>query len=177
MRTEYLVRRAQRGSKDAFVALIEAHKLAMYRTAKTLLTKEEDVEDALSEAVLRAFSGLPDLREPGYFKAWLMRLVINCAVDLLRSQRGEAPLRALSEAPSAPRQAEERRDLALDVQSVLEELSGNDRLVLVLYYFVGLPSKEIAELLHMNDGAVRMRLTRSRQRFEKLYAEREGESS
>ena len=89
---ERLVRRAQRGDKAAFMDLIEENQLALYRAAKAILHREEDVEDAVQEAICKAFYKLSDLRQPKYFKTWLTRILINCCYDLLRQQKGLVPL-------------------------------------------------------------------------------------
>ena len=52
---ERLVRKAQRGDKNAFMALIEKNQLALYRAAKAILHREEDVEDAVQETICKAF--------------------------------------------------------------------------------------------------------------------------
>ena len=58
-----LVRKAQSGDKAAFVRLIEENQLTMYRTAKAILHQEADVEDAVQEAICRAFDKLCTLRQ------------------------------------------------------------------------------------------------------------------
>ena len=115
-----LVRKAQRGDKDAFVGLIEKNQLALYRTAKAILHREEDVEDAVQEAICKAFYKLSDLRQPKYFKTWLTRILINCCYDLLRQQRGLVPLEVLPEEGRA-----DDRDLPLDVRRALDSLGEN----------------------------------------------------
>lgn len=108
---EKLVRRAQRGDRDAFVRLIEEHKLSMTRTALAVLHDEEDAADAIGETVLTAFAKLHTLREPKYFKTWLTRVLLCNCFGILRLRRGLAPLDQLPEG-AAP---EKDRDLALDV--------------------------------------------------------------
>ena len=88
---ERLVRKAQRGDKNAFMALIEKNQLALYRAAKAILHREEDVEDAVQETICKAFYKLSDLRQPKYFKTWLTRILINCCYDLLRQQKAWCP--------------------------------------------------------------------------------------
>ncbi len=51
MRTEYLVRKAQNGDKNAFLQLMRDNELALYRAAKSILHSEEDVEDSVQETV------------------------------------------------------------------------------------------------------------------------------
>ena len=114
---ERLVRKAQRGDKNAFMALIEKNQLALYRAAKAILHREEDVEDAVQETICKAFYKLSDLRQPKYFKTWLTRILINCCYDLLRQKKGLVPLEILPEEG-----ASDERETSLDVQRVLAEL-------------------------------------------------------
>lgn len=165
---ERLVRKAQRGDKAAFVALIEQNQLALYRAAKAILHREEDVEDAVQETVCKAFFKLSDLRQPKYFKTWLTRILINCCYDLLRQQKGLVPLEILPEDG-----AEEEREASLDVQLVLDELGENDRLVLTLFYLNDISVKDIAGMLSISEGAVKQRLSHGRKKFREAYEGRE----
>ena len=165
---ERLVRKAQRGDKNAFMALIEKNQLALYRAAKAILHREEDVEDAVQETICKAFYKLSDLRQPKYFKTWLTRILINCCYDLLRQQKGLVPLEVVPEEGRA-----DERETSLDVQRVLAELGENDRLALTLYYLNDLPIKDIAEMLQISEGAVKQRLSHGRKKFKEAYEERE----
>lgn len=165
---ERLVRKAQRGDKNAFMALIEQNQLALYRAAKAILHREEDVEDAVQEAICKAFYKLSDLRQPKYFKTWLTRILINCCYDLLRQQKGLVPLEILPEEGVS-----EERKTSLDVQQVLRDLGENDRLVLTLYYLNDISVKDIAGMLAISEGAVKQRLSHGRKKFRQVYEERE----
>ena len=165
---ERLVRRAQRGDKAAFMDLIEENQLALYRAAKAILHREEDVEDAVQEAICKAFYKLSDLRQPKYFKTWLTRILINCCYDLLRQQKGLVPLEVVPEEGRA-----DERETSLDVQQALNDLGENDRLVLTLYYLNDIPVKDIAGTLGISEGAVKQRLVHGRQKFRQAYEGRE----
>ena len=97
VKTEKLVRMAQRGDREAFVCLMEAHKLSMSRTALAVLHNEEDAADAIGDTVLTAFTKLCTLREPKYFKTWLTRVLLCNCYSILRLRRGLAPLEELPE--------------------------------------------------------------------------------
>ena len=163
-----LVRKAQSGDKAAFVRLIEENELPMYRAAKAILHQEADVEDAIQEAVCRAFDKLCTLRQTKYFKTWLTRIVINCCYDILRQQKGLYPLDVLPEEPR-----EDDLDTPLDVQEALKAMSENDRLMLTLFYLNDMPVKEIARLLNISEGAAKMRLSNGRKRFREIMETRE----
>lgn len=163
-----LVRKAQSGDKAAFVRLIEENEFPMYRAAKAILHQEADVEDAIQEAVCRAFDKLCTLRQAKYFKTWLTRIVINCCYDILRQQKGLYPLEVLPEEPR-----EDDLDTPLDVQQALKALSENDRLMLTLFYLNDMPVKEIARLLNISEGAAKMRISNGRKRFREIMETRE----
>ena len=71
------VKRAKRGDKEAFCNLIRLNKVAVYRVAKAILNKEEDIEDAVSESILKAYKNIQTLKDEAFFKTWLIRIVIN----------------------------------------------------------------------------------------------------
>ena len=171
-KTEKLVRRAQQGEKDAFVALMEESKLSMSRTALAILHREEDAADAISETVLTAFTKLCNLRNPQYFKTWLTRILIFNCYGILRQQKRTVPLEELPEREWEVDPAGDY-DNVIDIQASFRELAENDRLILTLFYMEDLSVKEIAGLLHLRESAVKTRLNRSRNRFRKVYEERE----
>ncbi len=146
------------------------YEMPMYRTAKAILHREDDVEDAVQEAVCRAFYKIGDVRKPRSFKAWLMRVVINCCFDLLRDQRGIVPLELLPEPAFTA-----EYDTALDVRESLAALGENDRLILTLYYLNDLSVRDVAKLLGISEGAVKQRLVHGRKRFKDAYEAREQE--
>lgn len=57
--------------KETFCRLVEEHQSALYRTARSILSNQQDAEDAVQEAVCAAYSHLDRLREPEKFKSWL----------------------------------------------------------------------------------------------------------
>ena len=166
---ERLVRKGQSGDKEAFIALMESHKLSMSRAALAILHNEEDAADAIAETVMEAFAQLHTLRQPKYFKTWLTRALICNCYDILRQRRRFVPLEDIPEPAGG-----EPDDQALDVRESLAALAENDRLVLTLHYLDGLKVKEIAKVLGVKEGAVKSRLMRGRNRLQKIYLEREG---
>ena len=62
------VKRAKRGDKEAFCNLIRINKIALYRVAKSILNNEDDIEDAVSEAVLKAYKNIKTLKHEEFFK-------------------------------------------------------------------------------------------------------------
>lgn len=169
---EKLVKRAQKGDKDAFVELMERQKLSMSRTALAILHNQEDAADAISETVLTAFTKLCTLREAKYFKTWLTRVLICNCYDLLRLRQRSVPMDEVPE-EAWGQSGDREQDNVIDVSQSLAALGENDRLILTLFYMDDLRIRDIAAMLSMNENTVKSRLTRARQRFQTVYTERE----
>lgn len=161
-----LIGKAKRGDRDAFTALIEQHKEMLYNTAMLLLRNEDDALDAVQDAILSCWEELPALKHTQYFKTWLTRILLNKCYDCLRFRKHFAE-------PGADFDpgVETDWDTGLDVGQALERLPQMDQVVLSLFYYDGFRTKEIAKALSISDEAVRVRLSRSRNRFKKILTE------
>ena len=89
---DLLVKRAQKGDAEAFIRLIEKHKISMYKAAKSYLKNEEDVADVMQDTVLSAFEHIRELKHTGYFKTWITRILINHCLDMLKQEKRCVPV-------------------------------------------------------------------------------------
>ena len=80
-----LITEAKNGDKEAFVRLIRMNKQSLYKTAWIYLRDEQDIADALQNTILSCYENIQRLREPKYFKTWLMRILINECKDILHA--------------------------------------------------------------------------------------------
>lgn len=87
-----LITEAKNGDKEAFVRLIRMNKQSLYKTAWIYLRDEQDIADALQNTILSCYENIQRLREPKYFKTWLMRILINECKDILRQKNHAAEL-------------------------------------------------------------------------------------
>ena len=157
---EKLVKQAQKGSKEAFVMLIEQNKHAMTRLAMTILSDDEDVADAVAETVLRVVEKLGELRQPKYFKTWMTRILLNNCYQILRGQKREIPVEIL------PYNGYEQQvDIRMDIWNTLSILSENDKLILTLYYLDDLSTKEISKPLEVNENTIKAIILPGKRRF------------
>lgn len=69
-----LVRKAQRGDKNAFITLMEEQKQTMYKVAVGILRNDTDAADAMQDTVLSCYENLQNLREPKYFQTWMFSI-------------------------------------------------------------------------------------------------------
>jgi RNA polymerase sigma-70 factor (ECF subfamily) len=157
-----LARNGAGGQGEAFAALIERFERAALGVAYAILRDADRAGDAVQEAFLRAWQELPGLKEEAKFGSWLMQIVRHAAIDARRRQRptvGEFPDLA---AGGLPEDQVEAADRARLVKAALEELDDTTRQAVMLRYYDGLGSKEIADLLDTSPAAVDMRLSRAR---------------
>lgn len=156
------VKRAKKGNKDAFCNLIRINKLALYRVAKSILSKEEDVEDAISESILKAYKNIKSLKDESLFKTWLIRIVINESNNLYKKRIKEVAVDR--EHFINIKTNDTYKDLTLynAINSLDEEL----RITTILFYFEDIKYKDIAKILSIKEGTVKSRLSRAK---EKLY--------
>ena len=139
----------------------------LLRLALSILRHPQNAEDAVSAAVITAYQKLDTLREDAALKAWLMRITARCCYDALRKTKREVLY-------SEPVETGE----TLFIEPVEETLYGKLRRlpqgqaqVLVLYYYEGYSTAEIAQILGLPRPAVSMRMTRGRNRLKALLEE------
>ena len=157
---EELIRRARAGDGAAFVELMEGQKGTMYKVARSYLHNDADAADAMSEAVLACFEKLDTLRQPQYFRTWLVRILIRKCQDILRERKRSVPLEEL-----APAGRDEPGHARVEFLDLLDSLDEKYRTVLLLYYGEGFTVKEIAQAMDWKEETVKTRLKRARAGF------------
>lgn len=165
-----LIKRSKKGDKEAFALLMDMHRQMLYNTALLVLHQEDDALDAIQDAILACWENLPTLRKDQYFKTWLVKILLNKCRDIQRSQSHYAFVEELPESGGEP-----DWDTHMDVGRAMGRLGDQDQLILSLFYYDDLNIRQIAEALSISEGAVRTRLTRSRERFKKIYLQEKGE--
>ena len=157
--------------KDDFTRLVLQNQTAMFRTARAIVSTDEDAEDAVQSAICTAFTELDALRDPAKFKSWILRIVVNNCYDLCRKYR---PITDLSEVqdflPADDPDPTERLSLWEAVLSLNPEM----RSVVTLFYYDGFSIREISRTLGISDVAVKTRLSRSRKQLRLLLTDEQG---
>ena len=143
-----------------FIAEIETCSDMMYRVAWSILRNDADVQDALQDAVLKAWEKRDKLRDEKFFRTWITRILINACYDTQRKRRrivsmDEIPESTVSNAPDP--------DLTLALQALPEKL----RLPLVLCYSEGMSYEEAADVLRIPITTLRGRLRRGKEELRK----------
>lgn len=147
--------------KDKFTQEVLDAETTMYRVAKSILINESDCEDAVSEAVVKAYSKLHTLREERYFKTWLIRILIN---ECYRIKRSHSRLLPLEEYSGGLTVSDEPHS---DLYRALTRLKPQLRIAIVLHYIEGYSVAETAGILKIPSGTVKSRLHTGRNLLKK----------
>lgn len=156
-----------RSDADFRVRLEHALERA-YRLAAVILTDEREAEDVTQDAVERAWRARGSLRDPDRFEPWFQRIVVNVCRDRLRRRRGGPPtvsadgaalLRYVLPHSGPDLQGVTARRDALD--HALRALSEEQRIVVVMRFYLDLEIDEIARRAGMRTGTVKSRLHRA----------------
>ena len=153
-----LVRDARRGNDAAFTLLLRPLLEPAYRLAVGMLQDRQLAEDAVQEAAVNAWRKLHQLREGAEMRPWFFGIVANESRKTRRSR-----WRGVLKIGAEPRRAEAPDDTVvqrLELRSGLKRLRPEQRLVVVLYFYLDLPLEEIATITRASFAAVRGRLYR-----------------
>ena len=148
-----------------FAARIWAMRQTLFRICFSQLPSAQDREDAVQEALARAWRKRGQLREEGYLQTWLVRILLNVCHDMQRRGQRMVPTAEI-ELPV--------QDTSPDgaLREALLALPEKYRLPILLYYLEGYSLRQVAQMLHIPENTVKTRLSRGRQQLkERLHEE------
>lgn len=157
-----LVILAQHGDEQAFYQLIEQEQHKLYRMAYVYVQNENDAVEVFQQTIIRAYEGLPQLKEPHYFSTWLTRIIINCCKTYIAKNKRVQPVepQALVDLNStSPTYIEEE----LDLWQALCQLEEKYKTVLLLRFYQDYSVKDIAAILQCPEGTVKTHIRRGLQ--------------
>jgi RNA polymerase sigma-70 factor (ECF subfamily) len=157
-----LVERARTGDHQAFAELARASSDRLFALASLVLGDSEAAQDALQEALILAWRGIQALREPDAWEAWSTRLTVRACYKLARRERRRTRLQRVVAADD-PGLAFERPPAILDrdeVERGFRTLGTDQRVIMVLHFYLGLPLTEAATVLGIPAGTAKSRLHR-----------------
>ena len=135
------------------------------RCCFVILCNEQDAQDAIQDTFCRYLEKKPHFRDEEHEKAWLIKVATNISRDMIRfrSRHPKISVEELENSLEAPRQKETLTELL--------SLPVRHKTVLYLHYAEGYRIKEIADILGISEGAVKMRLRRGREQMKLLREE------
>src|SRR5262245_18855977 len=168
------VERARAGDEDAFRMQVERHSHSLFRLAYRLTGNEQDAEDVVQDAFLKAYRRLDQFESRANFGSWLYRIAANCAVDVLRTRmrrRDERPLGSdgedgeelpgLPASDPGPDRMAHASEVRQRITAAMARLSPLERAAFVLRHFEERSTSEIGAALGLETGAVKQSVFRA----------------
>ncbi|MDD3146006.1 MAG: sigma-70 family RNA polymerase sigma factor [Candidatus Riflebacteria bacterium] len=166
-----LIELAKRGQKSAFTQLVKMYYGTVMYYLLGMNIRHADAEDVAQEAFINAFRKISQVNTSGSFIGWLLRIARNQFIDKLRREKKLDTSGSTYELEefSDHRTPEAQVVSAAEVENIFSDLKPRERVILELRVFQNLPFIEVAEILEMTEGNVRLifhrLITRLRSRF------------
>lgn len=172
---EFLTAQAILKDKEALAALYTATYKSAYFVAYRMTKNEDSAVDILHDCYIKAFANLDTIAEPKKFDKWFNRIVANKCLDYLKRRKpmfledvyGEEFEEELPDDRygNNPQIYSENEDINRIVRQIIEELSEEQRLCVLMYYYDEMSVRDIAEELGVSENTVKSRLRLARNRI------------
>jgi len=172
-----LLEKARSGDGKAFGKIVEKHTGVVYAAVRSVLGCRSDIDDAVQEAFIRVYHGLPSFSGRSSLSTWIWSVARNHAVNVRAKERDDIiSLDKTAEIASnrfGPEAEFARRSAVEDIEYLLSRLEGNYRQVIELRYLVGKKYNEIAVMLDLPEGTVKTLIHRAKIKMKKMMDERD----
>jgi len=171
-----LVRQSQAGSRSAFDCLIMRYQVCAMKTAVRVLSDADEAGEAVQDGFVTAYLKIQKLKNPAKFGPWLLRIVVNCAIDRQTAaiRRKHLLKRMQKRLPPVSNGAGERirtDELQSAIQAAMSQLTKTQRRAIALFGLEDLSHKEVAEILGCSPQAARWHVYRARKKLKILLKE------
>jgi RNA polymerase sigma-70 factor (ECF subfamily) len=173
-----LLKACQRGDEQALCELIRRYQKRLYRLTLRVCGEAALAEEATVESFYKIWVKARQWRGESGPEAWIYRIAVRTVLDLRRSRRRWRTRVRRAQAANDPQTqpdaseevvaAERHERISAELAQAIETLKAEDRALIHLYYFEGRGLKEIAPILEATSDALKMRLSRARQRLRQM---------
>lgn len=175
-----LVKRSVNGDESAFAEIVRRYSPRVFRFASRFFRQSSLVEEAAQEVFLKAFTQLKNFEGRGSLEGWLTRITTNTCLNLIRGTKNKPELTIsdltddetqwlennISAASNENYQSDEEKIIAVDlVNKVLETMSPDERLLLIMIDGEGASIKEVMELTGWGESKVKVGTFRARKKM------------
>ena len=141
----------------------------MYSLAFSIVKNNADAAEVISESILRAYKNIQTLKKADSFKPWILRIIHNTAVEMMRKNSKIIPM---EETPDIPDDSPENDiTIRLSVREAVNSLKQPYRTVVVLFYYENLSVSKIAQITSTNMVTVKKQLSRARKMLREILKE------
>jgi RNA polymerase sigma-70 factor, ECF subfamily len=174
-----LISSGLQGNREAFNVLFSRYRQLLYRLAYRVLHNHEEAEDAVQNTFLLAYSKLEGFKHDGAFRSWLVRILINEAVTILRGKKNRTsnsvqqvthqqeadPFDSVPHPGPNPEQLLANKQSAIALARLVRQLCPLQRSTLMLRDFWEYTTEEASTMLNVTPTAIRTRLFRARKQL------------
>lgn len=177
---KYLVRELKKGDSRAFSLFVSKYQSYIIGKCNFYLRNDEEARDISQEILIKVFYQIQNFREEAQLKTWLYSIIHNTCMDFLRKYKKDS-LRKFSIvltdeiSDSLEDEIEELNKVKIepeDLEKLLEELSPEGRLIIILKYKERHSIKDIQKSLGLSESAVKMRISRAKDILRKLIKDK-----
>lgn len=171
---EELIRKAQKGDKNAFTDAILQIRNDLYKIAKTRISSDDDIEDLIQDTMIETYKHIKKLREPEKFKMWVIKILINKCNKLYKKKyRKDISIDEYNLEKYIILNSQKDIEDDLNFYHLIKDLKYEERIVLVLHYMEQYSVKDISKILKINENTIKTHLYRSREKIKKILNEKE----
>lgn len=164
-----LIQKAQTGDTEAFTKIVLEFENDLYKIAKTRIKNEADIEDAIQETMIETYKSIKKLKEPQKLKKWLIKILINkCNRIYKKKYKKDVSINDYFNVQSIDSNFNNIEN-DMNFFSLLDKLTYEERIIIILYYKERYRIKEIKEILNMNENTIRTHLFRAREKIKINY--------
>lgn len=146
--------------KDEFCEQIRLCERAMYALAISVVKNDADAGEVISESIYRAYKNIDTLKKISSFKSWILRIVHNTAVEMIRKNSKVMYVDEIMDTPNEGEEDELTTKLVL--REAVKKLKQPYRTTVILFYYENLSLSEIADITGAGISAVKKQLSRAR---------------
>lgn len=167
------IKKLIRGDEKAFEQLVGETQNKIYAVCLNMLKNTHDAQDAAQETFIKAYRSLTSFKGESKVETWLTKIAVNTCLDILRKRREMYDLDEAADAAdvNTPESKAEKNETRQMVRSAINTLPPEMRSIVVLKDIEGYSYEEIADMLNLNIGTVRSRLSRAREKLRKIFME------
>lgn len=171
-----LVERSKGGDVSAFEELVVMYQKQIYNLGFRMMGSEEDACDVTQEAFLKAYKSIKRFNGKSSFGTWVYRIAVNVCIDELRKRKKvklypvahndnleERGFKLITDTDELPEEKMERQEVRKQVHRAINRLGEEHRAIIILRDIQGKSYQEIADILGLNLGTVKSRISRARQ--------------
>lgn len=176
-----LISRIKEGDTSNFKILVEQYKDVSFSLACSILKNEQDAEDALQEAFIKAFTGLGRFNFKSSFSTWFYKIVVNtCKTKYVKHKQNEQLIDQDSDltteitdhqTPLSEIDIKERKEI---INQIIDNLKTDESLLLRLFYLAEMSIDEIKDITGFKESKIKVTLLRARKSFQQKLEQNYG---